>query len=88
MLILNTLLQGPTLASFSIRRKLLTGNISTVGDLLIDRKRGLLLPEELSVKMGVRPIRIPSRIIEEVESSLPPRLEAKFRKFTVGSTEC
>jgi len=71
-LFFNPLLQGPTLASFSLRKKLLTGNISMVGDLLNDRKRGLLLPEELAAKMGLRTIRIPSRILQEVKMSLPP----------------
>ena len=69
---LNPLLQGPTLASCSLRRKFLTGNISTVGDFLNDRKRGLLSSEELAVKMGLRTIRIPSRILQEVKISLPP----------------
>ena len=51
-LFLNPFLQGPTLASCSLRRKLLTGNISIVGDFLNDMKRGLLSSEELAEKMG------------------------------------
>ena len=50
----------------------MTGNISTEGDLLNDRKRGLLSSEELVVKMGLWTIRIPSRILQEVKMSLPP----------------
>jgi len=58
--------------SFTIRGKLLSQGISTVGDLLKDRKNGVLSHEELAAKIGLRTIRIPFRIPKEVKNALHP----------------